>query len=129
MAYKTATLKKQAIKIAQEKEIYFLSDVIAKLPCSRQTFYDHKLDEFDKLEEILTQNKVDMKVKLRKKWGDSDNATLNIALYRLLCNDDERRKIAMKYNEHTGRDGESLFGNITDEKAKEIAESLKGSSK
>ena len=30
--------------------------------------------------------------------------------------------------EITGRDGESLFGNVSDEKAKKIAESLKGAS-
>ena len=128
MAYTTSSLKKKALKVIEEQNLYFIEDIVAYLPCSKKCFYNHKLHEVPEIKALLEKNKIVEKVKMRKKWSDSDNATLQLAHYKLLCDDDERRKISMNYNEHVGKDGEKLFGNISDEKAKEIAESLKSSS-
>ncbi len=124
MAYKTADLLKKAISVTKTKKLFFIEDIICYLPCSKQTFYDHKLDESDKLKELLAANKTTEKLKLRKKWGETSNATLQLALYKLLCTPEERRNIAMNYNEHTGKDGSSLFGEIDDETAKKIADKI-----
>jgi len=48
------------------------------------------------------------KITLRQKWYDSDNATLQMALMRLVCTDDERRKLAINYTELTAKDGKNL---------------------
>ena len=128
MAYTTAVLKKKALKVIEENNLYFIEDIVTYLPCSKKTFYNHNLPDLPDIKEALETNRVTEKVKMRKKWADSDNATLQLAHYKLICNDEERRKISMNYNEHAGKGGESLFGNVSDEKAKEIAESLKGAS-
>lgn len=47
MAYKTEELEKTAIKAIKEHKLYFIEDVIAFLPCSKPTFYEHKLNEID----------------------------------------------------------------------------------
>lgn len=110
MAYKTADLEKQAIAAIDKYKLFFIEDVISFLPCSKQTFYDHKLDELDILRELLQKNKVEVKVGLRSKWYKSDNPTVQLALYRLTCEEDERRKLAMNYQELTGKDGKDLAG-------------------
>lgn len=129
MAYNTKKLEEKAVKIINDKKCFFIQDVIPYLPCSCSTFYDKELEKSEAIKDALELNRTAVKISLRSKWYKSQNATLQIALMRLVCSDTERRKLAMNYNEHTGKDGESLFGNVSDEKAKKIAESLKSSSK
>ena len=97
MAYSKAQkqlILTKAIAQAKKHNLYFISDVIAYLPISRQTFYDWKFDKIDKLKGILQDNKICVKVALRKKWQELDNATLNIALYKLVGSNKERRMLA-----------------------------------
>ncbi|MCH7535296.1 MAG: hypothetical protein IH948_06060 [Bacteroidetes bacterium] len=101
MAYKTKDLEKRALKAITEKELVFIEDVICYLPCNRATFYNHELDKLDTLKEALQKNKTDIKVSLRSKWYKSDNATLQLALMKLVSTDEERRKLSVNYNEHT----------------------------
>jgi hypothetical protein len=104
MAYKTKDLEKQAIKAARENNLHFIEDVVALMPCTKPTFYEHKINESNELKSILTNNKIAEKQKLRKKWSESDNATLQMALYKLLANDEERKKLSIQYQQvdHSG---------------------------
>lgn len=113
MAYKTAELHKKALKVIKEHNLIFIEDVVAYLPCSKPTFYAHSLNESDELKELLEQNKIRTKTELREKWYESSNATLQMALYKLLATQQEHRKLAMEYRDHTSR-GESITDiNIT----------------
>lgn len=108
MAYKTKDLEKTALKAITEKKLIFIEDVVCYLPCTKPTFYEHKLNESNVLKDALQKNKTDIKVSLRSKWYNSDNATLQIALMRLVCSNEERRKLAINYQEITGKDGGSI---------------------
>ena len=66
---------------------------MAYVPYSKQTFYTHKLDEVDDIKSLLQKNRSDMKVKMRKKWYKSDNATLQIGLMKLISDDDEAHRL------------------------------------
>lgn len=93
----------KAIAQAKKHNLIFLSDVIAYTSISRQTFYTWEFDKSDKLKEVLEDNKINIKVELRKKWSLSDNATLNIALYKLVANNEERKALADRQQiEHSG---------------------------
>lgn len=102
MAYDTEELKEQALRAIEEYNLYFHSDVIACLPCSKQTYYDHGLDQLDDIKKDLERNKVNAKVEMRKKWLKSDNATMQMGLMKLLSEDEELKKLAMEYKEHSG---------------------------
>jgi len=93
MAYKTEELIKKALEVVEKHNLFFIEDVVAYLPCSKPTFYEHKLNEVTPLKELLEKNKVEAKVRMRKKWSESDNATLQIALYKLIATDEENSKI------------------------------------
>ena len=41
MAYDTKELKEKAEKAIKEHNLYFIEDVVAYLPCSKSTFYEH----------------------------------------------------------------------------------------
>ena len=109
MAYDTEKLYESAVKHIEENNLYFIEDVIAYLGISKPTFYEHfKVDsnELNYLKEILIKNRSSAKVKMRKNWLVSDNATLQIGLYKLIGSEEERRKLNSSYidqkTEHSG---------------------------
>lgn len=85
---------KKAIKVAKDNNLIFIDDVSAFLPVTSRTFYDWRFHKSQELKEILDDNKVIVKVNLRKKWETLDNPTLNIALYKLVANEEERKILA-----------------------------------
>lgn len=107
--YKTSYLEKKAIEAIEKYKLFFIEDVVSFLPCGKVTFYEHKLNELNSIRELLEKNKVEIKVGLRSKWYKSDNPTVQLALYRLTCEEDERRKLAMNYQELTGAGGKDLI--------------------
>lgn len=109
MAYKTSDLKKKAIAAIEKYKLIFIDEIASYLPCNRATFYNHKLDKLDSIKELLDENKDKIKSSLRSKWYKTDNATLQLALMRLICTDKERRKLAINYSEISGIDGERLI--------------------
>lgn len=92
MKYDIDELFKQACELADKQELLFVDDIIALLPCAKSTFYTkfpEGSDYLNKIKEIIDRNRVTLKVGLRKKWRDSDSATLQLALYKLLANPQE----------------------------------------
>lgn len=116
MAYDKKEIFDKAMNAIKENDLYFIEDVVAYLPCSKETFYQFfplKSDESDALKEELERNKVKSKVGLRKDWRQGNNPTSQLALYRLIGSDEERRKLSTSYQEITGNDGQKLINSVT----------------
>lgn len=110
MAYDRVKIFEQAKELVTKHNLYFIEDIVALLPISKPTFYDYfpiDSNEVNELKALLEENRVNTKVAMRKKWNDSDNATLQMALMKLICNDNERKKLAINYNDHT-TDGDKI---------------------
>lgn len=101
MAYKKAELEKQALAAIKEHNLFFIEDVVAYLPCDRATFYRKNCNECDAIKEALEQNRIRTKNGLRAKWYKNDNATTQIALYKLLGSEEELGKLNSQYIDHT----------------------------
>jgi len=101
MAYNTEELKEKALEVIKKKNLFFIEDVVAFLPCSKVTFYNHKLNELNSIKEALEKNRVKTKNGLRSKWYMSGAPAVQIALYKLLANEDEMRKLNSQYIDHT----------------------------
>ncbi len=97
MAYNKAELEKQALEAIRANNLMFVTDVPAFLPCSRATFYNKKLEELESINHALEQNRIKTKNGLRAKWYKNDNATTQIALYKLLGSEDELKRLAGQY--------------------------------
>ena len=118
MAYKTEDLLEQAVSHIKEKKLFFIEDVLVYLPCSKATFYDHfpiESNELNIIKDELEKNRVQVKSAMRKKWYDSDNATLQVALMKLICTDEERKALSPSYIDKTevSVNGEAMNFNIT----------------
>ena len=105
MAYNKDELKTKSIEAIKKNRLIFVEDICAMIGISKPTFYSHfpvNLDDFNELSNLLDENKISLKVSLRKKWFDSDNATTQLALYRLCATSDEHRKLNQAYVDHSG---------------------------
>lgn len=102
MANDIKKIFEQAKDAINKNKLFFIEDVVAFLPISKPTFYDYfKVDsnEFNELKEMLDNNRIKVKSSMRKKWYDSENATLQMALMKIICTDDERKRLSMTHVE------------------------------
>ena len=107
MAYDTETLKTKAIEVIKKNRLIFVEDVCAMIGINKTTFYNHfpiQTNDFNELTELLEENKISLKVAMRKKWFDNDNATLQMALYKLCSTPEEHKKLQQNYVDHTTND-------------------------
>ena len=114
MAYKTSELKEQALKSIEKHKLFFVEDVIAFLPCTKPTFYDHfpsESNDYKEIAEALTKNKVEIKTSLRSKWYKSNSAPLQLALYKLIASPEEHRSLQMNYQDVTSN-GKTILPKI-----------------
>lgn len=97
MAYDRNKIFKQAQDVIREHNLFFIEDIVAWLPCDKTTFYRFfptKCNEYNTLKKLLEDNKVRMKTSIRAKLYKGKGADL-IALYKMICSDEERKAIAM----------------------------------
>ena len=103
-------LKAKAIEVIGKNKLIFIEDIAAMCGISKNTLYDKfpiDSDDYHELSKMLEENKIALKVGLRKKWFDSDNATTQMALYKLCSTDIEHKKLQQNYNDVTTK-GESI---------------------
>jgi hypothetical protein len=108
--YDKKKLFEKAKKAIKEKELIFIEDIVSYLPVAKPTFYQYfpiGSNEMNELKDMLEDNATEIKSGLRKKWRESDNPTLQIALYRLTSRPDEHKKLNQAYIDHT-TDGEKI---------------------
>ncbi len=97
MAYDRNKIFKQAQSVIREHNLFFIDDIVAWLPIGRSTFYEYfpmDSDKMDILKKMLEDNKVRMKTSIRAKLYKGKGTDL-IALYKMICTDEERKAIAM----------------------------------
>ena len=119
MAYDRNKLEQQALEAIEKHKLFFITDVLCYVDCSRSTFYEIELDKSDKIKSALTKVKTDIKVSMRSKWYKSENPTLQMGLMKLLSTDEELRKLSMQTIEAKT---DNINNNIemTPERAKEV---------
>ena len=97
MAYKKENILKESLELIEKHHLIFIDDIVGLLPCSKQTFYvifPPESDELDKIKSNLEKNRISMKANMRKKWYQSENATLQVALMKLIATDDEAARLS-----------------------------------
>ena len=103
MAYKTDDLLNTALEAIEKHKLFFIEDIIAFLPCHKSTFYEHfpnESDNYKRMFDELEKNRTELKVSMRSKWYKSNAPALQMALMKLICTDEERKKLAMQYSEN-----------------------------
>jgi len=104
MAYSRKKLYEQAMRVIEERNLFFIEDVVAFLPCDRSTFYAKfppNSDESDTIKRALETNKIRTKSAIRHRLFNMDNPTAQIALYRMIATPEERDAISMNRTDIT----------------------------
>jgi hypothetical protein len=104
MAYDKSKIFEQAKEVTVKNKLFFIEDIVAFLPCSKNYFYDHfppDSNEYDELKGLLETNRTELKVSMRSKWYKSNAPALQMALMKLIATPEELRKLSMQYNDHT----------------------------
>ena len=107
MTSKKKRYEEQLLEAIAKHNITFFSHCFAYVPFTATTAYNNKLDKLDTIKSAIEKNRVQAKNKMIAKWLESDNATLQIAAFRLMSDSDEHRKLNQSYTDHTSG-GESI---------------------
>jgi hypothetical protein len=91
--FNEAELIQLSLEAIQKRNLMFMTEIPAYLPCSLSTFYGYHLARSEVLKEALSANRTRRKVELREKWYESDNAISQIALYKLIGTSDELERL------------------------------------
>lgn len=122
MAYNKEDLIKKSLAAIKKHELIFIDEVVSYLPCSMATFYNHKLEQLEAIKSALEGNRINTKAKLRKDWKKSDNAALNIALYKLCASGKELDILTTQKNKTEIKKANESKGKTLEELEKELQE-------
>ncbi len=86
-------------------------------------FYSLRLNESPAVQEALAANRSRGCNAMLTRWVQSENPTLQIAAYRLICTEDERRHLSQSYVDHTTK-GNAIEQPITTEQARALLQNL-----
>jgi hypothetical protein len=104
---KTDKYKAELLDVIKKHKIAFIDHCFAFTSFSRSTAYEHNLDKSDDIKNAIAQNRVKAKNYMLNKWIASDNATLQLAAYRLCADPEEHQKLNQQYIDHTSK-GEKI---------------------
>ena len=93
MAYNKNEILQKALSAIDNEECVTIEEVLLFLPIATSTFYAWEMEKSEDLKDALNAMKVKLKKKMRRNWRDSDNATLQIAEFKLISSDEERDKL------------------------------------
>lgn len=104
---------KDIVAIIKKYKVMFISHIFAYYgEISRQYFYQIGLDKSDEIKKAIADNRAKATGFMINKWIASDNPTLQVCAYKILCSDDERKRLSKDYVEVTGKNGKDLVPKI-----------------
>lgn len=89
MAYNKEQIIEECLRVITKEKLTFFSDLTIYVEPALSTLYEWELEKSDVIKNALAKNRLASKKKMRCKWEDSDNATLQIAAYKLIADKDE----------------------------------------
>ena len=96
------------IEIIEKHPIFSFKDIFVYYKaCSRATAYNHGLDKLDSIKEAIYSNRRRGVSTMLSKWLSSQNATLQLAAMRMICDKEEHRSLNQNYTDLT-TDGEKI---------------------
>ena len=127
MAYDRKKIFEKAKEVIVKYKLFFIEDIVAFLPCDKTTFYrffSPESNEYNELKELLEVERINLKVKLRSKWYNSNAPALQMALMKLIASPEELKKLSMQFieSENTNKNQNFDIGKIYDKETPEALE-------
>lgn len=90
------------LEAIQKYPIFSFNDIFVYYKgCCRATAYNHNLDKLDSIKEAIYMNRRKGVTSLKAKWLNSDNATLQLAVMRMICDPEEHKTLNQNYTDIT----------------------------
>ena len=100
--------EKGILEAIEKHPIFSFKDIFVYYKaCSRATAYNHGLDKLDSIKEAIYSNRRRGVSTMLAKWLTSQNATLQLAAMRMICDQEEHRSLNQNYSDITTK-GESI---------------------
>lgn len=93
--YDKDKIHNDCINAIREEGLTFFNEISLYVEPSLSTLYEWKLEQSDAIKSELAKNRLTAKKKMRNKWQDSDNATLQLAAYKLIADKEELAALTM----------------------------------
>lgn len=91
----------EIVEVIKKYNLFVIQDIFAFYTGIKSAqFYNLDLEKSESIKEAIDNNKVKTCQSLKNKWFKSENPTLNIALFKTICTDEEREKISVNYNKN-----------------------------
>lgn len=87
-------LEENCITLIEKRNITFVDELFIFTDVQPSIFFDYELNKSQKIKDQIEINRSKLKKELREKWLESTNATLNVALYKLVCSEEERKSLS-----------------------------------
>ena len=105
MAYKTEDLEKRILKAIKENRLFYMNDIPVFTGIAKDTLYNHfppQSDQHKRITEALLDERTRLKVSMRAKWYQSDAPALQMGLYKLIGDEEERKRLSQQYIKQEG---------------------------
>jgi hypothetical protein len=115
--------EKQILKLIEKHKIMKIQHIFQHYTnLASSQFYNLELEKSESIKEAINLNKTKAVSYMINKWIASENATLQISAFKVLCEDDERKKLSMQYVESENKNTNFDISNIYDKEAQEELE-------
>ena len=94
MAFDTKELEKKSLAAIKKNKLMFIEHIVAFLPCSRETFYHHKLHKSDTIKKAVEEMRIGKKTKMLSNWIDSESNALQIAAMKMIATEEESHRLS-----------------------------------
>ena len=91
---KYTKIETDCISAIEKNDITFLDEIFTFIKIQPSEFFEYNLQESTKIKDAIDINRAKLKRDLRNKWMESTNATLNAALYKLVCTEEEKKALS-----------------------------------
>lgn len=92
--------EKGILEAIEKYPIFCFNDIFVYYEgCSRATAYNHNLDKLDSIKEAIYKNRRKGVTSLKAKWLKSENATLQLAVMRMICDPEEHKTLNQNYTD------------------------------
>jgi len=97
--------EKGILEAIEKHPIFSFKDIFVYYKaCSRATAYNHGLDKLDSIKEAIYSNRRRGVSTMLSKWLTSQNATLQLAAMKMICEPEEHKKLQQNYTDITTKD-------------------------
>ena len=84
----------EILKVIKANNLFVISDIFAYYTGIKSSqFYNLELEKSENIKKAIDDNKIKTRQSLKNKWYKSENPTLQIALFKTICSDEEAHRL------------------------------------